>query len=99
MLSELTYKEDEIVYLNSIDHVRNGVVTRIGDTFKINTILSPTKIILSEVSTTTLNPLLKDGIFITNDSENRWNYLSKTKFYKSKIKSGLFKRSYFNNII
>ena len=96
-ISEFELELDEVVYLNSVDHILNGVVTRLGDTFKVEKIEGK-KITLSELNTSTLNPLIsKNSQFKTDKSENRWNYLSKTKFFKSKIKSGLFKRSYFNN--
>ena len=36
------------------------------------------------------------GYFTTDNSKNRYNYISKVKFEKSRIKSGIFKRSYFS---
>ena len=93
--NETSFNVGDIVYLNSIDY-KNGVnVKRMPDSYKV---LSSTinTLILSEINTNVISGLTQGGYFTTNNSKNRYNYISKVKFEKSRIKSGIFKRSYFN---
>ncbi len=73
-----------------------GSVIRLPDTYKVLSNISGV-IELEEVVTGTysiLSTLLDDGLFYTTDAYNRYGYIYKTKFNKSKIKAGLFRRSY-----
>ena len=65
------------------------------DTYKILSV-SSNNLLLSEVNSNVISGLTQGGYFTTNNLNNRYNYISKVKFEKSKIKSGLFKRSYFS---
>lgn len=74
-----------------------GSIVTLPDTYKILDNTSGT-LILEEVVTGTysvLSTLLDDGIFYTDNAFNRYGYIYKSKFNKSKIKSGLFRRTYF----
>lgn len=73
-----------------------GSLTRLGDTYKIRSVVNTNEITLDEVSSNIISTLLPGGLFSTYDAKNRWGYLSKAKFYKSKIVSGIFRRAYFN---
>ena len=92
---EITFNENDIVYLNSVDYI-NGDVKRLPDTYEILNI-NGNNLTLKEINTDIISGLIPGGYFRTYDSKNRYNYISKVKFDKSKIKSGLFKRSYFNS--
>jgi hypothetical protein len=98
----LFYKIGDIVNIqggNNLTRVRivgvTGSLTRLPDTYKISN-LSP--FIVDEVvatgSTSILSNLGPAGVFSSYDANNRYGYLHKTKFYKSKIVSGLFRRAY-----
>lgn len=81
-----------------IDSVYENIV-RLPDTYKVVSNLSGI-ITLDELVTGTISVisgLTSSGLFRTNNAENRWNYLTKTKITNSKIKSGLFRRSYISN--
>lgn len=75
-----------------------GSLTRLPDAYKVS--YGPT-LTLTEVvplgSTAVLPGLLPDGIFSSYGADNRYGYLHTTKFNKSKIVSGIFKRAYFKN--
>lgn len=73
-----------------------GDSVRIPDTYKI---VSGGNDILKLRSIDTVSISATHGLFITSDSMNRYNYLNKVKFYKSKIVSGIFRRAYFNNCL
>ncbi len=73
-----------------------GSLTRLGDTYKIISVVNNNEITLDEVLSNSISTLLPGGLFSTYNAKNRWGYLSKTKFYKSKVVSGIFKRAYFN---
>ena len=92
---EVNFNENDIVYLNSIDYI-NGDVKRLPDTYEILNI-NGNNLTLKEINTDIISGLTPSGYFRTYGSKNRYNYISKVKFDKSKIKSGLFKRSYFNS--
>jgi hypothetical protein len=72
-----------------------GSLTRLPDTYKI---LSLSPFIVDEIvatgSTSVVSNLAPVGIFSSYGASNRYGYIHKTKFYKSKIVSGLFKRAY-----
>ena len=74
-----------------------GSLTRLPDAYTlINTGLGTYK--LNEIVVTGSTPILPNlifgGIFKTEGASNRYNYLHKTKFNKSKLVSGLFRRAY-----
>lgn len=92
---EADFNQNDIIYLNSIDYINGSYSVRIPDTYKIISSISNT-LILKEVNTDTISGLTAGGYFTTNNSKNRYNYISKVKFEKSRIKSGIFKRSYFS---
>ena len=76
-----------------------GSVDKLPDSYKItnNTLGTLT---LKEINNSTYSVftnLLDGGLFYTKDAKNRWGYLHRSKFFKSKIKSGLFRRTYINN--
>jgi len=100
----LYYTEGDIFTINGgnldalvrIDSV-TGSVIRLNDTYKVlgN---DRGKIILKDLGVQNIIAgLTARGIFYTTDAKNRWGYLSKTKIDKTKIKSGIFKRSYITN--
>jgi subtilisin-like proprotein convertase family protein len=93
--NETRFNSGDIVYLNSIDYINGVNVTRMPDTYKILSV-SSNNLVLSEVNSNVISGLTQGGYFTTNNLNNRYNYISKVKFEKSKIKSGLFKRSYFS---
>lgn len=75
-----------------------GSLTRLPDSYEVisnvNGVLT-----LKEIFSATnsiLSGLLEKGIFSSKGMENRYGYIHTSKFYKSKIKSGLFRRAYFN---
>jgi hypothetical protein len=73
-----------------------GSITTLPDTYKILSNINGV-IELEEVVTGTyavLPTLLDGGIFYTSDASNRYGYIHKAKFNRSKIKGGLFRRSY-----
>ena len=86
---------DAIVRIESI----TGSMTRLGDTYKV--IENNSGIIsLRELGTQSLIlGLTAGGIFYTENAKNRWGYISKSKFYKTKIKSGILRRAYITNSI
>ena len=81
---------DALVRIDAV----TGSVTRLNDTYKVEE-NSLGKITLSELGTqSVISGLTGGGVFYTKDAMNRWNYLSKTKIDRSKIKSGIFRRPY-----
>jgi hypothetical protein len=72
-----------------------GSLTRLPDTYKV---LNLAPFIVTEIvatgSTGILPGLTASGKFSSYGANNRYGYLHKTKFYKSKIVSGLFRRAY-----
>lgn len=72
-----------------------GSVTRLPDTWKVIQNTNNGEYQLQQVSNNPINlGPYSDGDFYTIN--NRWSYLHKTKFKTSKIKSGVFRRTYFN---
>ena len=97
--SEVDFKKDEIIFLNNLEYIDvTGKVTKLPDTYKIYEVDNET-IKLEELNTNVLSGLNNSpsGTFSSFRLDNRWSYISKTKFIKSKIKNGLFKRNYFYN--
>ena len=100
--SGLFYEVDDILSImtgNGLAQVKvtgiTGSLTRLPDTYKV-TNMSPFIIdeIVATGSTSLVNSLLEVGLFSSYNANNRYGYLHKTKFYKSKIVSGLFRRAY-----
>ena len=81
---------DAIVKIESV----TGSVTRLGDTYKV--IENNSGVVsLQEVATqSSILGLTAGGIFYTKGAENRWGYISKSKFDRTNIKSGLLRRAY-----
>ena len=77
-----------------------GSLTRLPDQYKIVKDIPQGNYQLQEIiatgSTSVLPNLLPNGKFSSYDANNRYGYLHKTKFYRSKIVSGIFKKAYFN---
>jgi hypothetical protein len=77
-----------------------GSLTRLPDQYKIVEEQSRGSYKLQEIiatgSTSILPGLTAGGKFSSYDANNRYGYLHKTKFYRSKILSGIFKKAYFN---
>ena len=111
--SGLDYSVGDLLYLSYIGQGSNGGGTdaiieitsvdtniiRIPDSYKVVNNYSGT-LTLEELVTGTnsiIAGLTANGIFRTHRAENRWNYLSKSKITSSKLKSGLFRRSFIKN--
>lgn len=98
----LGYKKDDIITISGgispatikLENIE-GELTRLPDTYKIIKSNINTKIIEPVIGT--LSNLLDDGLFLTDGANNRYGYLHKTKFNKSRISSGVFKRAYIQN--
>ena len=99
----LGYKKDDIITINGglspakikIDDIE-GELTRLPDTYKISQLIgSNTKVIEPIIGT--FSNLLDDGLFLTDSANNKYGYLHKSKFNKSRISSGVFKRAYIQN--
>lgn len=96
---EVKFKSGEIIFLNSLEHIDdNGKITKLPDTYKVYQYIQSSKILkLIELNTNVFSSLPLTGTFSSFSLDNRWSYISKTKFIKSKIKKGIFKRNYFQN--
>ena len=103
--SGIGYQVGDIITINDGDinasievlSVTGSIVT-LPDTYKILSNINGV-IELEEVVTGTyavLPTLLDGGIFYTDEAYNRYGYIHKAKFDRSKIKGGLFRRSYIN---
>lgn len=92
-------KIGDILFLGPIDYITDTTITRLPDSYiVINN--SHAGIILKELGTSSvISSLIIGGTFSTLNTENRYNYLSKTKINKTKIKSGIFIRSNISNSI
>lgn len=102
----LYYNEGEIFTINDgkgnldalvrIDSV-TGSVVRLNDTYKVVENIRG-RVKLQDLGTQNIIAgLTAKGIFYTENAQNRWGYINKTKIDKTKIKSGLFKRPYITN--
>jgi transcriptional regulator with XRE-family HTH domain len=79
-----------------------GSLVELPDTYKISgrdSITGITTLMDINGSASIIQSLLPGGIFYTPDSRNRWGYIHKSKISKSKIKSGIFRRSYIKDSI
>ena len=96
---EVKFKSGEIIFLNNLEHIdNNGKITKLPDTYKVYQYIKSSKILkLTELNTNIFSTLPLTGTFSSFSLDNRWSYISKTKFIKSKIKKGIFKRNYFYN--
>lgn len=84
---------DALVRIDSV----TGSVVRLNDTYKVLQ-SDKGKVVLKDMgSKNIIAGLTARGVFYTTDAKNRWGYISKTKIDKTKIKSGIFKRSYITN--
>lgn len=109
------YYIGDIVYLNSVDYNNGYSVTRLPNTYKINSKPSSsggyTMLVLDEylIGTTVsiIKSLTGSGVFLTSPDglvtsttgTNRYNYLHKFRINNSNIKSGIFRRSFISNSI
>ena len=81
---------DAIVRIDSV----TGSIVRLGDTYKVIDNNSGV-ISLQDLATQSIISELTDGgVFYTDGAKNRWGYISKSKFDRTKIKSGLLRRAY-----
>ena len=105
----LGYSEGDILTIIQNSVVNNatfsvtgitGSLTRLPDQYKIVKDLPQGNYQLQEIIATGSNSILPGltagGRFSSYDANNRYGYLHKTKFYRSKIISGIFKKAYFN---
>ena len=76
-----------------------GSLTRLPDAYKvIDRVFTSSieqKIELEAING--LPTLLPDGLFLTSGAENKYGYIHKTKFNRSRIITGIFKRAYITN--
>jgi uncharacterized protein YjbI with pentapeptide repeats len=73
-----------------------GSMTKLPDAYKILSNING-EILIKEINPITYSiftNLLEGGEFLTPGANNRWGYFHKSKITKSKIKKGLFKRTY-----
>ena len=89
--------KDEVIFLNSVEHV---------DSLERKTMLDDSYISideygkLKEISSNVLSGLTSSTYtFKTGEGLNRNGYIHRLKFKDSKINSGIFKRTYFNNCL
>jgi len=66
----------------------NRTITGTNQTIKLESILKPGD---------TFPNLLEDGLFLTMRAQNKYGYLHRTKFNRSRIITGIFKRAYITN--
>ena len=87
-----------IVFLNNVEwQSPNGESIKLGDTWEILENTNNDDLRLLEIGTTTLQSITQSGgTFSTKLAQNRYNYIFKAKISKSKISSGIFRRSYLN---
>lgn len=91
----------DVVFLNSVDLNDNGNIYRLPNSYKV---ISNTDNVYRLMEIGTYSKIISlsasNGYYYTNKSENRYGHISKLKIDKTKIKSGIFKRSYiFNSLI
>lgn len=90
-------EEGNIVFLGNIEYQSpNGEVIKLGDTYKITEgFNSGNQLRLKEVGTNIITSITQSGgTFSTKGAQNRYNYINLSKITKSKISSGIFRRSY-----
>ena len=76
-----------------IDSVTGSNVS-LPDTYKVVESRDGTLVIRDMATQSIVTGLTGGGVFYTEGGYNRWNYLSKTKIDRTKIKSGIFRRPY-----
>lgn len=78
-----------------------GSKTRLPDSYIItnNTLGTITLQEIVTGSQSIIEGLSNNGIAYTTDAQNRWGYIYKSKFSKSKIKDGIFRRGYFSECL
>lgn len=81
------------IQINSVE----GSLTRLPEAYKIKRYINSTNQQIELISLSGLPTLLKDGLFLTENAENKYGYLHKAKFNKSRLISGIFKRAYITN--
>jgi uncharacterized protein YjbI with pentapeptide repeats len=104
----LGYKSGDILTLNGGSNNSYVIITgvtgsiiRLPDTYKITQRFG-NELYLKEVVATgssIISTLKEGGVYYTSDAQNRYGYIYKAKINKSKIRSGLFKRSYFKQCL
>lgn len=94
-------EEGNIVFLNNVTYTSNdGSEIVLGDTYKIinDDYKTTGSLTLEEIGTNTISTLPDtNGTFSTPEANNRYGYIHKSKIDSSKIKSGIFRRSYITN--
>jgi hypothetical protein len=84
---------------NSIIQVTSvtGSLTRLPDSYKVVS-NNEGEMYLQEVGDSGIfQNLLEGGTFYTPGANNRWGYIHRSKITKSKIKSGIFRRTYISD--
>lgn len=93
--------EGNVVFLNDIYYEDlSGDLHKLGDTYKVvnNNFRTTGQLVLRELQTDIISNLPDTGgTFSTPDSNNRYGYVHKSKINTSKIRSGIFRRSYITN--
>lgn len=96
-------KSGSIVFLNNVYYnPGSGSTIKLGDTYEVvnDDFKTSKKIILKEIITDTISSITNDGgYFNSSGLNNRWGYIHRTKINSSKIKSGIFRRSYLTNCL
>jgi len=101
----LGYQINDIITINggnSNAQIRvtgvTGSLTRLPDAYKItNHQITGTNQIIDLESIYTFPNLLENGLFLTMGAQNKYGYLHRTKFNKSRLITGIFKRAYIVN--
>lgn len=96
------YKKGDIVYLNNLEYELNGNITKLPDTYKVynfyNELNGELILELEEVNSNIISNINDfSGKVIQSGLSNRYSHIHKTKINKSKIFSGIFRRSYITN--
>jgi transcriptional regulator with XRE-family HTH domain len=97
---EGSFLKDDVVFLNVEFEPFVGSTIKLLDSYKIvNTDFRQTgQLILEELGTNSvISGITQSGLFKITGAENRYGYIYKTKIDKTKIKSGIFRRSYITN--
>lgn len=73
-----------------------GSFIKLPDSYKIES-NSGGSLVMKEIATqSVLSGLFEGGRFLTLGENNRWGHIHKSKIWKSRVKTGLFIRTYFN---
>lgn len=90
-------EEGNVVFLGNVEYQSpNGQIINLGDTYKIvESFENSNQLRIKEIGTNTIDSITQSGgTFSTQGAQNRYNYIYKAKLHKSKISSGIFRRSY-----